>query len=93
MSSQCGIIFFSPLPVASAENADFVGGVVMNRVQVTMDVPTVMVPLPLEHDNVIEGDEMFLCFVTANRGTRISAGRIKLTVLDDDISEWSLPKS
>ena len=93
MSSQCGIISFYPLPVASAEDADFAGGVTSNSVKVSMEVPAVMVPLPLEHDNVIEGDEMFLCFVTANRGTRISAGRIKLTVLDDDISEWSLPKS
>ncbi len=92
MSSQCGIIFFSPLPVASAENADFVGGVVMNRVQVTMDVPTVMVPLPLEDDTVTEGEETFLCFVTA-RGAGVSGGRIQLTVQDDDMSEWSLPKS
>ena len=86
MSSQCGIIFFSSLPVASAENADFAGGVTMNRVQVTMEVPTVMVPLPLNDDTITEGDETFLCFVTT-RGAGITGGRILLTVQDDDMSE------
>ena len=91
MSSQCGIIFFSPFPFVSAENADFAGGVTMNRVQVTMEVPTVMVPLPLNDDTVTEGDETFLCFVTTTRGAGITGGRIQLTVQDDDMSEWSIP--
>ena len=91
MSSQCGIIFFPLLPVASAESADFAGGVTINRVRVIMDVPTAIVPLPLNDDTVIEGDETFLCFVTTTRGAGITGGRIQLTVQDDDMSEWSIP--
>ena len=86
MSSQCGIIFFSPFPFVSAESADFAGGVTRNSVLVTMEVPTVMVPLPLNDDTVTEGDETFLCFVTT-RGAGITGGRIQLTVQDDDMSE------
>ena len=93
MSSQCGIIFFPLLPVASAENADFAGGAGMIRMQVTMDIPTAMVPLRLNDDTVIEGDETFLCFVTTEGGAGITGGRIKLTVQDNDMSEWSIPKS
>ena len=93
ISDKCGISpLLSPLPAAPAENADFEGGVTRRRVDIRMDLPTVSVPLPLNDDTVIEGDEQFLCFITA-RGAGVSGGRVMLTVQDDDMSEWAIPKS
>ena len=57
---------------------------------ISMDMPSVELPLPLNDDTVSEQDEQFLCFFTSTAGVR--GGVVMLTVIDNDLSKCALPR-
>ena len=54
----------------------------MISLNITMDMPIIELPLPLNDDNVSETNEQFSCFITSTEGVRGSM--IILTVIDND---------
>ena len=54
----------------------------MISLNITMDMPIIELPLPLNDDNVSETNEQFTCFITSTEG--VLAGDVMLTVIDND---------
>ena len=54
----------------------------MVSLNITMDMPIIELPLPLNDDNVSEMNEQFSCFFISTAGVRGSG--VVLTVIDND---------
>ena len=76
----------------AAEAADFAGKTTKNSVTISMDMPSIEVPLPLNDDTEIEQNETFLCFFTS-KVVSVRRGRVTLIVTDDNISKSAFTKS
>ena len=66
----------------AGEAADFASGNAMVSLNISMNMPIIELPLPLNDDNVSETNEQFSCFITSTVGVR--GGAVMLTVVDND---------
>ena len=65
----------------TGEAADFANGNAMISLNISMNMPIIELPLPL-NDNVSERNELFLCFITSTEG--VIGGQVMLTVIENN---------